>query len=420
MTTSRLNLRNVAIACLTATVIFASCKKDTPDLNGSVTISPTDNVFVGDELIAAYSGTETVTWQWKKDGAAIGSATSDKYTPTETGSYTATASAAGFKSRTSAAAVEVRAIQNLTGTVTITPTANVFTGDELTAAYGGSETVAVTWQWNKSGTAISGATNAKFTPAEAGNYSVTASAKGYNSKTSAVVEVKPVFLLEKRETFETLYVYEYDSQDRLTKISIYPIINGVVGQLNRFETFRYNAADGHMEEWNEGNRNMTWSKNSNKITCTYEFGGMYVVEYELNPQGLPVKYTNHSKVHENDNWNKVTRNFSWENGNITQDVWIQEWKEGVEEGSNTWIGIFTYDDKKSPFYHSKTPKWVLDWYTGDNEVSLVSNNNVKTLTWDNDGGSRAYENTYNADGLLETRTRTGDSGSTETYTYKKK
>ena len=121
MTTIRLNLRNVAIACLTATIIFASCKKDTPDLNGTVTISPTANVFTGDELTATYSGTETVTWQWKKGGEAIGNATSDKYTPTEAGSYTVTASAAGFNSKTSATAVEVRAIQNLNGTVTISP-----------------------------------------------------------------------------------------------------------------------------------------------------------------------------------------------------------------------------------------------------------------------------------------------------------
>ena len=189
MIKSRLNLRNVAIACLAATVIFASCKKDTPDLNGSVTISPTANVFVGDELTATYSGKETVTWQWKKDGAAIGSATSDKYTPTEAGSYTATASAAGFNSKTNATAVEVKNLQNLNGTVSISPNADVYAGEELTAAYNGSETVTITWQWYKGGTAIDGETDNKYKPADEGSYSVTASAKGYNSKPSAGVEV---------------------------------------------------------------------------------------------------------------------------------------------------------------------------------------------------------------------------------------
>ena len=109
MDKSRLNLRNVAtvVACLAVTM-FASCKKDPKilDLNGTVTISPAD-VFTGDELTAAYSGSETVTWQWNKSGTAISGATNAKYTPTEAGSYTVTAKAAGYNDKTSAA-VEVR------------------------------------------------------------------------------------------------------------------------------------------------------------------------------------------------------------------------------------------------------------------------------------------------------------------------
>ena len=89
MDNKRLNLRIVAaIAACLAVTMFASCKKDTPDLNGTVTISPTANVFTGTELTAAYSGSEKITWQWNKGGIVIGSATNDKYTPTESGSYT--------------------------------------------------------------------------------------------------------------------------------------------------------------------------------------------------------------------------------------------------------------------------------------------------------------------------------------------
>ncbi len=95
-----------AIAVCLTVIMFASCEKELLDLSGTVTISPTADVFVGDELTATYSGDETVTWQWNKDGTAISGATNATYTPTEEGSYTVTANAAGYNSKTSAA-VEV-------------------------------------------------------------------------------------------------------------------------------------------------------------------------------------------------------------------------------------------------------------------------------------------------------------------------
>jgi hypothetical protein len=119
---------------------------------------------------------------------AINGATAAKYMPTQTGSYTVTASAAGFVSKTGAA-VEVSAIANLSGNVTITPNSNVFTGTELTAAYSGSDASITGWQWSRNGTAISGATVNRFTPTEAGSYTVTASAVGFNSKNSTAVTV---------------------------------------------------------------------------------------------------------------------------------------------------------------------------------------------------------------------------------------
>jgi hypothetical protein len=72
-----------------------------PNLSGTIAISPT-SATIGMELTATYSGSETVSYQWKKDGADIGT-NSSKYTPTATGSYTVTASATGYNSKTSSA-----------------------------------------------------------------------------------------------------------------------------------------------------------------------------------------------------------------------------------------------------------------------------------------------------------------------------
>ena len=82
--------------------------------------------------------------------------------------------------------------KNLTGTIAITPDTNVFTYTLLTANYNGSE--AVSYQWNKDETAINGSTGTTYTPTESGIYTVTISASGYNSKTSASVAIEDFYL----------------------------------------------------------------------------------------------------------------------------------------------------------------------------------------------------------------------------------
>jgi len=74
----------------------------------------------------------------------------------------------------------------LPGSITIDPNTDVFTGTKLTATYSGEEDVS--YQWKK-GSENVGTDSNEFTPLEAGSYTVTVSAPGFRSKTSAAVSV---------------------------------------------------------------------------------------------------------------------------------------------------------------------------------------------------------------------------------------
>jgi hypothetical protein len=77
----------------------------------------------------------------------------------------------------------------LSGTITINLSA-ASVGTELTAAYSGSEPVSFQWKNGGSNVGTASTTNPnKYTPAAAGSYTVTVSAEGYSSKTSAAVTV---------------------------------------------------------------------------------------------------------------------------------------------------------------------------------------------------------------------------------------
>ena len=74
------------------------------NLSGNITIAQTTGITTGMVIYAIYSGTETVSYQWKKDGVNVGTASTtnpNKFTPTTAGSYTVTVNATGFNSKES-------------------------------------------------------------------------------------------------------------------------------------------------------------------------------------------------------------------------------------------------------------------------------------------------------------------------------
>jgi hypothetical protein len=101
-------------------------------LPGSIDINPYSGVTTGTTLTAVYNGSESVTYQWNKDGSAISGAASRTYTPAEAGSYTVTVSAAGYLSKTSA-------------TVTVTASIKPGTPTGVTATAQSSSSISISW-----------------------------------------------------------------------------------------------------------------------------------------------------------------------------------------------------------------------------------------------------------------------------------
>ncbi|GHV50565.1 hypothetical protein AGMMS49579_04350 [Spirochaetia bacterium] len=76
----------------------------TPALPGTITITdgtnPVNSVKIGAPLTAVYSGSETVSYQWRKYGTATTIGTNPTYTPSDTGRYFVTVRASGYSSKT--------------------------------------------------------------------------------------------------------------------------------------------------------------------------------------------------------------------------------------------------------------------------------------------------------------------------------
>jgi len=120
-------------------------------LSGNITISPYENVTINLELTANYSGSENVSYQWENEGEKVGT-NSNKYTPTQAGSYTVTVSLAGYHSKTSAVVdVSDPSLSTLSGNITISPNTGVKIYTELTASYSGSEAITLSYQWEMKG-----------------------------------------------------------------------------------------------------------------------------------------------------------------------------------------------------------------------------------------------------------------------------
>ena len=191
----------ILISFVFAVLAFTNCDpdeggddpEDDPSLSGNITISPSGTVVVSTQLTATYTGTESVSYRWKRDSTNNVGTNSRYYTPDQAGEYTVTVSAAGFTGKTSAAVtVTPVSVPQLPGDITITPTGTVYVNAALIAEYTGTETVSYQWKRTSYPEANVGTGLTTYTPNISGSYTVTVSAQGFQSKTSAEKTVLPI------------------------------------------------------------------------------------------------------------------------------------------------------------------------------------------------------------------------------------
>ncbi|MFT3870206.1 MAG: immunoglobulin domain-containing protein [Nibricoccus sp.] len=147
----------------------------------------TQTVEVGKSVTISVSadGAAPFSYQWKKDGVNITGATNASYTiasasTSSAGVYTATVSNSYGSTVSDNAVIAIGSAAVTAPTITTQPVAlTVVQGSAATFSVAASGT-SLSYQWKKSGVAISGATNSSYTIsnttlADAGSYSVTVS-----------------------------------------------------------------------------------------------------------------------------------------------------------------------------------------------------------------------------------------------------
>jgi len=128
--------------------------KGDKDLGGNITITPSTGVTIGTKLTANYTGKENISYQWKRGDTNVGT-NSNEYIPDQTGSYTVTVGATGYKSKISAAVnVSGGANAPTVANVTVNPaTVSVAKGktQQFIAIVTGTNNPAQTVNWTVTG-----------------------------------------------------------------------------------------------------------------------------------------------------------------------------------------------------------------------------------------------------------------------------
>jgi len=147
--------------------------------------------------------------------------------------------------------------------------------------------------------------------------------------------------------------YEYDNQNRITKISSYNKSEILVGT----ETFTYRKNDlikVLSEEADNSTKVKTteYTRSGKKVTIKRSSNQGPVIDttIELDKEEFPTKFESSGE-----GWNYLLTS-QYQGGNLTKQTTI--YKEGGREIQN-YSYTFNYDKNKSPFFHCQTPKWYM-------------------------------------------------------------
>lgn len=192
--------RTLAWLLLATTFFLAGCGGGADTATApSITTQPSAKTVV-QGTSASFSvvaiGSETLAYQWRKDGSAISGATASSYTiaaaaTADAGSYDVVVSNPVGSVTSTAATLSVTTSTGVTTPAITTPPASqtALVGASVTLGVTATGTAPLSYQWAKDGTAIANATSASLVfdavaTTDAGRYTVTVS-NGAGSVTSA-------------------------------------------------------------------------------------------------------------------------------------------------------------------------------------------------------------------------------------------
>jgi len=208
--------------------------------------------------------------------------------------------------------------------------------------------------------------------------------------------------------------FEYDDQNRIIKISDY--LEDFIKTLTYGDdwikvTWTWVTYDEYSEVvlTKTGNNTITLSSNDDDYSETLT----------IDNDGYLSKWV--SLAFEEGSYSSQEVTFQYQNGNLIKMTNIYIWG-GIKGREDVFE--FKYDDKKSPFYHCKTPKWFMQfWFFFDDIFGIGFKNNIieeirfgGEIGFGNFSFSIEYIYEYDSDGFPTKQTVTHKRDGEEDYT----